>query len=65
MKMNALKNRDDCGELITVEQASRTSNLGLTTVRKLATEAGAVRKIGKSYRINRRVFFEYIELMYS
>lgn len=63
--MNPLKNRDEYGELITVEQASKTSNLGLTKVRRLAAEAGAVRKIGKSYRINRKMFFEYIENMFS
>lgn len=63
--MNALKNRNEQGELITLQQTCQSSNLGVTAVRRLAAEAGAVRKIGKSYRINRRVFFEYIELMYS
>ncbi|MCI9601477.1 MAG: helix-turn-helix domain-containing protein [Lachnospiraceae bacterium] len=63
--MNALKNRNELGELITVEQASKASNLGMTTVRRLASEAGAVRKIGKSYRINRKIFFEFIETVYS
>lgn len=63
--MNALKNRDENGELITLVQTCQSSNLGITTVKRLAKEAGAVRKIGKSYRINRKVFFEYIELMYS
>ena len=63
--MNALKNRNELGELITVEQASKASNLGMTTVRRLASKAGAVRKIGKSYRINRKIFFEFIETVYS
>ena len=63
--MNALKNRNELGELITVEQASKASKLGMTTVRRLASEAGAVRKIGKSYRINRKIFFEFIETVYS
>ena len=58
--MNALKNRNELGELITVEQASKASNLGMTTVRRLASKAGAVRKIGKAYRINRKIFFEFI-----
>ena len=62
--MNALKNRNELGELITVEQASKASNLGMTTVRRLASKAGAVRKIGKSYRINRKIFFEFIETVY-
>lgn len=63
--MNALKNRDENGELITLEQTCQSSNLGVTTVRRLAAEAGAVRKIGKCYRINRKIFFEFIETMYS
>ena len=63
--MNALKNRNELGELITVEQASKASNLGMTTVRRLASKAGAVRTIGKSYRINRKIFFEFIETVYS
>lgn len=63
--MNALKNRDENGELITLEQTCQSSNLGVTTVRRLAAEAGAVRKIGKSYRINRKIFFEFIETVYS
>lgn len=36
---------------ITLQQACAESNLGSGTVRRLAEEAGAVRKIGKSYRI--------------
>ncbi len=63
--MNALKNRDENGELITLEQTCQSSNLGVTTVRRLAAEAGAVRKIGKCYRINRKIFFEFIETVYS
>lgn len=63
--MNALKHRNAWGELITVQQASELSNLGVNTVRRLAEEAGAVRRIGKSYRINRQKFLEHIELIYS
>lgn len=63
--MNLAKNRNENGELVTVQQACMLSNLGYGTVRRLAEEAGAVRKIGKSYRINRSKFFSYIEKMYA
>lgn len=63
--MNLAKHRDENGELITVQQACMLSNLGCGTVRKLAEEASAVRKIGKSYRINRNKFFDYIEEAYA
>lgn len=53
------------GELVTVDQMAEIANLGTNTIRRLAQEAGAVRKIGKSYRINRKIFFEFIETMYS
>ena len=49
------------GELVTVDQMAEIANLGTNTIRRLAQEAGAVRKIGKSYRINRKIFFEFIE----
>ncbi len=57
--MNLAKNRNQNGELITLQQACAESNLGSSTVRRLADEAGAVRKIGKSYRIKKSVFFDY------
>lgn len=63
--MNFAKNRDENGELITVQQACMLSNLGSNTVRKLAEESKAVRKIGKSYRIKKSVFFDYIESEYA
>ncbi|MDE7433197.1 MAG: helix-turn-helix domain-containing protein [Lachnospiraceae bacterium] len=59
--MNLAKNRNKAGVLITLAQACQESNLGSNTVRRLAEESGAVRKIGKCYRINRVVFFDYIE----
>lgn len=49
--MNLAKNRNQDGTLITLTQACQESNLGATSVRKIAEEAGAVRKIGRSYRI--------------
>lgn len=58
-------NRDDTGELLTIIQACQISNLGESSVRRIATKAGAVRKIGKSYRIRRDVFLQYIDSQYS
>lgn len=55
------KNQNNNGELITVNQACEAANLGTASIRRLAKEAGAVRRIGKNYRINREVFFNYIE----
>lgn len=63
--MNLAINRNNEGELLTIQQVCQLSNLGQTAVRQLAREAGADRKIGRSYRINRKKFFEYIEKMYS
>lgn len=63
--MNLAKNRNQNGELITLQQACSESNLGSNTVRRLADESGAVRKIGKNYRIKKSVFFDYIETMYG
>ena len=59
--MNARKNRNESGKLITVEQCCQESNLGINTVRRLAREAGAERKIGRCYRIEKNIFFDYIE----
>jgi hypothetical protein len=49
------------GELLTLPQTCEVSNLGMSTVRKIAQESGAVRKIGRSVRIKRAVFFDYID----
>ena len=49
------------GDLVTLNQMCEVTNLGSSTVRRLASEAAAVRKIGKSYRINRRIFLDYVE----
>lgn len=59
--MNAQKNRNKEGELLTLPQTCEESNLGMATVRRLAEEAGAVRRIGRCYRINRKIFFDFIE----
>lgn len=63
--MNLAKNRNENGELLTVQQTCQLSNLGQTMVRQLAEESMAVRRIGRSYRINKKIFFEYIETMYA
>lgn len=49
------------GVLLTLEQASTLANLGLNSVRKIAEQSGAVRRVGRAYRINRKVFFDFIE----
>lgn len=61
-KVNEMLNES---EYCSVEQICQLANLGATTVRKLAGDAGAVRKIGRSYRIKRSIFFDYVEKMYS
>lgn len=63
--MNLAKNRNQDGVLITLTQACQESNLGATAVRKIVEEAGAVRKIGRSYRIKKNIFFDYIDKAYA
>lgn len=63
--MNLPNKRDDEGILLTIEQTCRMANLGASTVRQIAKESGAERKIGRSYRINKQFFFDYIEKNYS
>ena len=63
--MNALKNRDIEGVLITESQACCLINSGRTKVRKIAEEAGAVRRLGGNYRIHREKFLNHIEQKYS
>lgn len=63
--MNALKNRNENGELLTLKQVCELSNLGSSTVRRIAEKSNSVRKIGKCYRINRKTFLDYVEHEYS
>lgn len=63
--MNTRTANSTLGELITVEQACALLNLGRGTIRRLASECGAVRKIGKSYRIKRAVLVDYIDREYA
>lgn len=63
--LNALKNKNDDGKLLTIPQVAESSNLGTRTVRRLAEESGALRKIGRCIRVDQEKFFEYIEQTYS
>ncbi len=63
--MKAARYRNENGELLTVSQVSSLSNLGVYTVRRIAKESGAIRKIGKCCRINRKIFFDFIENTYA
>lgn len=63
--MNAREHRNVDGELLTVSQTAENANLGASTVRKIAEQAGAVRKIGRLYRIDRAIFFDFIAKQYS
>ncbi len=53
-------NRDDQGALLTVEQATRFFNLGISSVRTKAKECGAELKIGRCIRIDREKLLEYL-----
>jgi hypothetical protein len=59
MRKSATNNLD--AELLTIPQTCEVSNLGTSTVRRIAEESGAIRKIGRSVRIKRAVFFGYID----
>ena len=59
--MNTIGTKNVNGELINLNQAWEITNLGANTIRNLAAEAGAVRKIGKSYRIKKEVLLNYID----
>lgn len=63
--MRLTGNSDSAGDLLTITQMCQAANLGEQTVRRIAQEAGAVRKIGKSYRIRKEVFLKYIDSEYS
>lgn len=60
--MKKIKANNPVGELVTVEQMAETSNLGVSTVRRIAEEAQAVRRIGRIYRIT---FAKWKELGYK
>lgn len=49
------------GEFVTLKSFADDISCGITTARKIATEAGAVFHIGRNARVNRKKAFEYIE----
>ena len=63
--MKALKNKNKNGELLTINQIAELANLGVVKCREIAKNAGAERKIGRCYRVNKQIFFDYIEREYS
>ena len=63
--MNKANYNNPLGDLVTVKQCTELLNLGSGTIRTLAKQAGAERRIGRSYRINRKVLMTYIENVYS
>ena len=63
--MHALKHQSAEGRLLTVPQIAKDSNLGIRTVRRIAEDSGALRKIGRSVRVDQEVFFEYVKEVYS
>lgn len=62
--MNKLKNKNPKGKLLTYQQMAEDSNLGIHTVVKLAKEAGAIIKIGRTVRVDRDVFYDYTTSVY-
>ena len=63
--MNKAKNQNLDGEIVTLEQAAKRVNLGISTVRIKAAECGAALKIGRSYRINIQKLIDYLNSMTS
>ena len=63
--MNKPTNRSTEGMLLTIQQSAEVSNLGVATTRRIAEEAGAIRRIGRCVRVNPKVFLDYIESVYS
>lgn len=63
--MHQRVNGDNNGFLITVFQAAALINSGTATARRLAEESGAVRRIGRNYRINKQIYLDYIEQMHA
>lgn len=63
--MNKANYNNPLGDLVTVKQCTELLNLGSGTIRTLAKQAGAERRIGRSYRINRKVLMTYIEKVYG
>ena len=56
-----LTKREQKAELLTIQQACEVTSLGKTKLRELASDAGAVRKIGRNYRVRKDILLNYIE----
>ena len=59
MGKNETKNA--LGTYIDIKQAAGEINTGIATDRKYAEKAGAVVRIGRCYRINRKVFLDFVK----
>lgn len=59
--MYKLANENEEAVFLTIDMASKITSLGRHTVRRMAQECNAVRKIGKSVRINRKILLDYID----
>ena len=57
------KHRSDDGVLLTVAQAAKVFNLGLSSVRSEAKKCGAELKIGRCIRIDREKFLEHLRTL--
>lgn len=62
--MKELKNRNEDGRLLTYEQTAKRSNLGRCTIMRLAREAGALVKIGRTARVDWDTFYNYVMNVY-
>ena len=58
-------NRNDDAKYKTVEQIMRETNFCKDNVRKIAEEAGALIKFGRSVRIISHQFYSYLETEYK
>lgn len=54
-------NQNSEAVFITVDMACQLTNLGRNTVRRMAHECNAARKIGKTFRINRGILLNYVD----
>lgn len=58
--LSTIKKKEDV-KLITYKEACERYSLGLSTIQKYARESGALRKIGKSARVNVSVMDAFLE----
>ena len=58
--MRKSENRSADGEFLTITQTAQKSNLGTTTVRKIARESNSLLKIGGCSRIRWDKFYAFV-----